>query len=151
VSYKITGSRPCWVTGNGFPDKKKKSTFENDQEIIDFSLNKTADLLSFTTSKCETKAYSLVKGGKTNCIGYAGLCNFICDSNLRKLPGEKFISGTYTAQLYIFGYNIHHLFNSPFWKDHDVVVITNTTTGKRTLLDPTLYDYTGVGIVRERK
>jgi hypothetical protein len=158
VSYKITGRRQVSYKITAEKDEYRPFEInagiagsENENEIIEPVLDTTAGLLSFTTGKCATDHFLLRHGGKTNCIGYADVCNFIFETELSKRKNSGLISGTYIAQLYIFGYNIHHLFNNPFWKDHDVVVITNTTTGKRTLLDPTLYDYTGVGIVRERK
>ena len=151
VSYKIIAERNADNFSVYSGEPRVAHPQKNAEEIIDFALDTTADLLSFTSAKCVTDGFLLLDGGKTNCIGYADLCSLRCRLEFRKNKLQQYVSGTYVAQLYIFGYNIHHLFSDPFWKDHDVVVITNTTTGERILLDPTLYDYTGVGIVRERK
>lgn len=153
ISYKIISPRNrVLATGINFSasivqDKKTLGT----SEIIDWSLDTTATLLSFTTGQCSTNGLHLLQeGGKTNCIGYSGLCALLCQANFDS-QGSPLESKPVIAQLYLFGYNIHRLFDNPFWKDHDIVLITDTKTGERILLDPTLYDYSRIGIVRERK
>ena len=137
-----------------FGDDSKVATRggKDENDIIDFALKNTASELSFTTGKCETNEKALYQGAKTNCIGYANECAMLCNNEFWSYGlSTSFKAETFVAQIHFFGYNIHHLFSSPFWKDHDVVVITNLQNGEKTILDPTLYDYTGIGIVSERK
>ena len=44
-------------------------------------------------------------------------------------------------------HNLHDAFNSPFWKDHDIVRITDLRDGSTIYVDPTLYDAIGIGRV----
>lgn len=52
------------------------------------------------------------------------------------------------GQLHIGSFNIHQLFDSPFWKDHDIVRVTDLEEGSMIYIDPTLYDAIGIGRVR---
>lgn len=54
------------------------------------------------------------------------------------------------GKLYVGDQDLHALFTSPFWKDHDVVRIRETASGMELLLDPTLYDAVGIGRVSGR-
>jgi hypothetical protein len=149
VSYKLIRPRkeiPFAIRNH--PSKDEKDA----PEIIDQSLDKTAQFLSFTTEHCPTEVADLTNGGKTNCIGYANLCAYYCNNELSENGLSVFYKAEpYVAQLYLFGVNIHSFFSSPFWKDHDIVVITQKTNGEKTLADPALYDYAGIGIIREKK
>ncbi len=60
-----------------------------------------------------------------------------------KLENE-WIAHPAIAQLSVLGLNIHPLFNSPFFKDHDMVAIENRITGDRIGVDPTVSDYLGI-------
>lgn len=150
VTYQITGTRAVDFVYPSISPKSDEQTTK--EEIISKALNRTAEMLSFTTGKCQTKGIMLLDGDKTNCIGYADLCRMLLETRFRTRTGlDDLHASACKAQLYFFGFNIHRLFDSPFWKDHDIVVITDSKTGERILLDPTLYDYTGIGKVRERK
>ncbi len=120
-------------------------------EIIDRELDSTSGLLEFTMGGCSTKAEFLRKGGKTNCVGYSDLFAARCNSDFEKKGlGKRCEAVPYIAELHVFGFNIHQLFSNPFWKDHDVVLVMNHTNREFILVDPTLYDYSGIGIVKQR-
>ena len=50
--------------------------------------------------------------------------------------------------LHIGSWNVHSLFDGPFWKDHDIVRITDKATGTMILVDPVLYDVAGIDRVQ---
>jgi hypothetical protein len=52
------------------------------------------------------------------------------------------------AKLHFFGFDLHRLFDSPFFKDHDVVVIKAKGGEVLRVIDPSLYDYTLIESVR---
>lgn len=82
---------------------------------------------------------------ETNCIGYAAFCATASNYLFRKNNLEnEWIARPAIAQLYVLGVNIHPFFNSPFFKDHDMVVIENRITGDRLGVDPTVSDYLGI-------
>lgn len=150
ITYQVIGTRPVdFVYPSVSPKSDEQLTKE---EVIDQALDRTAKMLSFTTGKCLTRGSKLLDGDKTNCIGYADLCRCLLETRFRTREGlDNLHASACKAQIFLFGYNVHQLFDSPFWKDHDIVLITDTKTGERILLDPTLYDYTGIGKVSERK
>ena len=45
------------------------------------------------------------------------------------------------GKLTLLGADIHDLFDSPFFKDHDFVVLRNKTSNKVIAVDPSVYDY----------
>jgi len=45
------------------------------------------------------------------------------------------------GKLDLFGENIHSYIKSPFFKNHDFVIIMNITTQEKIIIDPSLYDY----------
>ena len=52
------------------------------------------------------------------------------------------------ARIHLFGYGIHPLFNSPFFKNHDIVAINNRITGELIYAAPTLYEYFKIDRIR---
>ena len=54
------------------------------------------------------------------------------------------------GQLYFWGYNIHHLFKDPAFRDHDYNVITDYTEGgKKYVIDPTVRVNLGIDSISE--
>lgn len=149
VSYQLIGPRmQTDFSLHLHPTKGEKEL----SEIIDQTLDSTTRLLSFTTEHCATDYASLSMGGKTNCVGYANVFTLLFNDELtRNGLRTSYKAEPFVAELYLFGFDLHSCFNSPFWKNHDIVVITEKSMGKRILIDPTLDDYLGIGLVKERK
>jgi len=79
---------------------------------------------------------------KANCIGYSALFNSIGNYLIRKQNlSDKFEFSHLVGKLNVFGFNIHNLFNSPFFRDHDFNEIKNNLTDEKTFVDPSLRDY----------
>jgi hypothetical protein len=75
-------------------------------------------------------------------VGYAAFFATTCNYLLKKYH----LDATWTAQpqagkMYLLGENIHPYFHSPFFRDHDFVVIKNKVTGEILAVDPTIHDY----------
>lgn len=112
---------------------------------IDAALEETADALSFTTGHVRNDAVSALKAGKANCIGYTAVFKDRCEVQLARAGvsdewGVRHMRGS----LYCGSFNMHRLFPSPFWKDHDICVIENRHTGERVHVDPSLFDALGI-------
>jgi hypothetical protein len=148
-SYKlIAPRRAISFAKHEYPSKEDLNT----REIAESVLEQTAAALSFTTDRCETNPKALYEGSETNCIGYAAWCAQSCNSQISMHCDNRFFKAeSYRAQIYFFGFNIHRLFSSPFWKDHDVVVISSKNSSEKIIVDPALYDYFGIGFVTENK
>lgn len=123
------------------------STLDID-DLIDTALDSTAQRLHFSAGKVSSDPDMLRNGGAANCIGYAALFRRIFKEELLAAGhADAYAVEQVVAQLHIGNWNVHSAFNSPFWKDHDIVRITDRTSGFTTFVDPTLYDAVGIGRV----
>ncbi|HTL81449.1 MAG TPA: hypothetical protein VL651_07080 [Bacteroidia bacterium] len=148
-SYSLVGDR-----GDNSHILAREPSVDNKlvRQIIDRCLDSTSALLSFTTSSCKMDAASLISGGETNCVGYAALFAAQCNGVFKHYGiYNRCRAEIHITEIHCFGFNIHHAFSSPFWKNHDAVRIINNTDQQTFLIDPTLYDFCGIGYVSERK
>lgn len=118
-------------------------------EAIDAALDTTANWLHFTTGHASSNARFLTKGSGANCIGYASLFTALLRQELESNEAkDRYKVEHLIGQLHLGDWNVHQAFNSPFWKDHDIVRITDLTEGVSVNVDPTLFDATGIRRVR---
>lgn len=118
---------------------------------ISVALDATAARLHFSTGKVISDPALLMDGGPANCIGYTALCAALLKGQLEAAGlGDRYMVEAVIGKLYMGDQDLHALFTSPFWKDHDVVRIRETASGMELLLDPTLYDAVGIGRVSGR-
>jgi hypothetical protein len=144
-SYKIIDER------KGLKLEQKISS-ENSivvEDIIQDRLNETSLLLRFTFDKCDSEPNKLLKSKKANCIGYSA---FLAASINNKLHSEglnnEWKAKHKVGEIYFLGYNIHPVFKSKFFKNHDFVMIENIKTNEIIAVDPTLYDYFRINKIR---
>lgn len=119
-----------------------------EQQIIDYSLNLTANCLSFCS-------YNDISNGKANCVGYARFCSSVCNTalsanniNARATPVVGYIT--------INGINLCKVAESVmsrqsyknFVKNHDFVEIKTSKFVYQ--FDPCLYDVIGVSCLSKR-
>ncbi len=129
-------------------DKKELSV----KEIIKLSLSITSKQLNFTASKNENDPNKLIFTKTAHCVGYAAFFATSCNHLLRKYDfDEIWIAQPHIGKLYLLGVDIHKYFNSPFFKDHDFVIIKNKKTGATFAVDPTLYDYFYIDFITCKK
>jgi hypothetical protein len=144
VNYQIIGER-----GGAEPTVSRSSTsrtaeFDMD-ELIDAALDSVAERLHFSTGKVSSDPDRLMNGGPANCIGYAALFKTILQKELSSTGhADAFAVEQVIGELHIGDWNMHSAFRSPFWKDHDIVRITDRSTGTRIYVDPTLFDVIGI-------
>ena len=145
VHYEVLRERRSTIVANAEPTV---SATREINEVIDAALDSTAHLLRFTTGRASNQPSVLRHGGDANCIGYAALFASLVRNELDEMrEGGKFRVEHLIAQLHIGDHNLHDAFNSPFWKDHDIVRITDLRNGSVIYVDPTLYDAVGIGYV----
>lgn len=118
------------------------------KEIVRLALSETSEHLSFTFEKSDIDPNSLVVSRSAHCVGYALFFTAACNLLLKKYQlSDHWAAKPRIGQLYLFDTNIHKYFNSPFFKDHDFVIIENKSTGERLAVDPTVDDYLGIKFV----
>ncbi|MBX2874006.1 MAG: hypothetical protein KTR30_17955 [Saprospiraceae bacterium] len=119
------------------------------QKHIALALRYTAQHLSFTTASSSSDPIQLLKRPKANCMGYANFFEHCLRHQLRKTAVEEnYELQQWRGKLHLFGWDIHSLFQSPFWKDHDFNIIIDNTSGQQMAVDATLYDYFRIRSVR---
>lgn len=157
ITYKSMGQRANYsATNNKLIDFIEKSVANNNnsdiKEIIEQSLSITSHQLNFTACKNDNDPNKLICSKTAHCVGYAAFFSTTCNYLIKK----QNISDTWTAkpqigQLYLFGSNIHKYFSSPFFEDHDFVIIENNKTGEVFAVDPTVNDYLCIDYVTYKK
>ncbi|MCC6281943.1 MAG: hypothetical protein IT262_15170 [Saprospiraceae bacterium] len=111
------------------------------EDIVQLANNLTSRQLHFTASDNDTDPNQLIHSKAAHCVGYAAFFATTCNYLLKKYH----LDATWTAQpnigkLYLLGENIHRYFDSPFFRDHDFVVVKNKVTGEVFAVDPTVHD-----------
>lgn len=141
-------------TGRTFPTPSGPDTTQEEVPLpvgmcIDAALDETARLLEFTDGPALSSAAGSRRTGKANCIGYAALfqerCRWLLDS---AGFADEWQVHHLRGSLYLGDLNVHRLFSSPFWKDHDICAVENIATGQCRFVDPSLFDVTGIRRVR---
>lgn len=147
VNYKVIGIRH--TTGRMLPSSFAPGSTRADLEaLIDMALDTTSDRLHFSSGKVSNDPAVLENGGAANCIGYSTLFKSLLLRELSKSGNaDTYVVEQVIGQLHVGSWNLHSAFNSPFWKDHDIVRITDVTTDAIIYVDPTLHDAVGVGRV----
>jgi hypothetical protein len=155
ISYESVGEKPLIKLSNDSLKSELDKLISKDMgidEISSISNSMTAELLNFTSEKCDLDPNKLIVSKKTNCIGYSNSYNSIA-TYLIKQSGQakKYKSIHHKGQLYLFGENIHKYFSSSFFKDHDFNQLINLKTGEIITVDPSVSDYLLIDEVQLKK
>lgn len=112
------------------------------KEIISLSNKMTSKKLSFTFQKVPSNPNKISELQTANCIGYSSMFNSIGNYLITKQhQNDTYEFNHFVGEIDVLGFNIHNLFNSPFFKDHDFNEIKNSQTGEKIFVDPSLRDY----------
>lgn len=154
VSYKNIGQRVSYAP----TDKELINCIEKQvkiekklviTEIIPLSLEITAQKLTFTAGKNDNDPNKLIHSQKAHCVGYAAFLATTCNYLLKKNQlASEWVAKPCIGQLYFLGINVHPYFDTPFFKDHDFVIVENKKTKEVFAIDATIYDYLGINAVR---
>ncbi|UIR57961.1 hypothetical protein LZQ00_09090 [Sphingobacterium sp. SRCM116780] len=153
ITYKSIGKRQNYTSTNSelttyidscSIDKKEL----NIQEVIELSLSITAKRLNFSFSKNENNPNKLLYTKNAHCVGYAAFFTTTCNYLLKKYNLiNNWEAKQQIGQLSFLSNNIHHYFDSPFFADHDYVLIKNKNNEISYAVDPTLNDYLHIDYV----
>lgn len=154
VTYKTLGERSSFVINDQKLDSLIISDPKNIKEpgihqIIETGLAITSRSLNFTIDKNEVDPNKLVYTKTAHCVGYATFFTIACNRLLEKHGlSEDWKAKPQIGQLHFLGINFHQYFSSPFFKDHDFVIIENIATGEVYAVDPTVSDYLGIDFIK---
>jgi len=143
VHYRIVGERSAAGTLSSVG-----SAPLDVEAAIRMALDTTASRLHFSTGRVSSAPEKLNPGSPANCIGYAALFASLLRGHFAAAGlDEQWSVDHVIGTLYLGDRDLHKAFDSSFWKDHDIVRITDTRSGSMIYIDPTLYDALGIGRV----
>ena len=157
VSYQIVVPRKQYKITDAALTKHIEGSVQQDlpqdvEAIVRQSSDITAASLRFAYGNAESDPNRLVSTQQANCIGYAAFMAAVFNYLSKKSEvGRTWIAQPVVAKIYFLGINVHPYFDRPFFRDHDIVQITNTLTGEAYYCDPSLYDYCGINEVTRKK
>ncbi len=158
VTYRSIGERADYTATNNaliryMDDSVARKDSPDVREIIKSSLATTSELLTFSSSDSYRDPNRLVETRRANCIGYAAMFSTICNGRLKQHGlDDRWVATHRIGHLYLFGLiNVHRWFDSPFFKDHDFVLVENPATGEHYAVDPSVHDYLRIGFIKAQK
>lgn len=123
--------------------------YGNIEDIIQSSLEQTSETLQFSFEPCENDPNRLLNTKKANCIGYSAFLAALIQNGLRENKlDEAWKVRHEVGEIYFLNQNIHRYFTSPFFKDHDFVVVENKVTKEKIAIDAAVYDYFRINNIR---
>ncbi len=117
-------------------------------EIMALSQELTNENLTFTFTDVSPDPNSAIEIGKANCIGYSSMYNAIGNYLIRKkgLASQyKFVH--VVGKISFLGMDIHGLFDSSFFKNHDFNQMIDKDKNELIAVDPSLNDYFWIDFV----
>ncbi len=116
---------------------------------IQFAQTITAKSLNFVNHPTSSELEQMIVNGSAHCVGYARFM-VVCIQQLCKTEFEQQQLSISRARgrLHFMGFDLHRLFSSPFWKDHDYVMIIDRAQPQVLGYDPVLYDYLDVSSIK---
>lgn len=146
VKYKEIGTRKTsLITDKNLQAKIDQSTTGvtlTQKAISEIALNITDETLGFSFDNVSNNPNELVETKAANCIGYTALFSAIAEYIIRKNGLEnQFTVEHKIGKLEVWGWDIHSILISGFFKDHDFSQIKDEQTGKILAVDPEVRDY----------
>jgi len=129
---------------DNFLKSNKEPTIE---ELIKEALSITSEILEFSRRSASIDPNELRTTRKTHCVGYAALSNSIINYGLKKMENSEYKSTHWRGKIYLLGLELTNKSDDSFFKDHDFVEITNSNKNVRLRIDPSLYEFTRIGIM----
>ncbi len=143
IRYHNIAERPTLLLNNrNLQALELETSPQSLSEIIDLADYLTTHNLSFTTGSASSDPNAAYELGKANCVGYAALFTSIA----RQLMVNAGLENRYEARhlvgkIELLGWDLHQLFDHPFFKDHDFCVVEDLQTGEKIYIDPSVSDY----------
>ncbi|WP_346880757.1 hypothetical protein [uncultured Algibacter sp.] len=130
-------------------DAQIKNKILNIEDVIDLSNQITSEKLKFTFNKAPSNPNNTLIKNRAHCVGYAALFNAIRNHILKHQNMTEHYEFTHlVGKLHVLGYDIHNVFDRPFFKDHDFNAKRNKISGKTIFTDPSVRDYLRIKRVR---
>jgi hypothetical protein len=118
---------------------------ETIEQIAELSNKMTSEQLSFQATRSEINPNKLFPNKSTHCVGYSAFYAAVCNYLLSKNGfGDAWHCQAHCGEIHFLGYNVHQLFDSAFFANHDFNIIQGDSDSEIYCTDPTLHDYLGI-------
>lgn len=108
----------------------------------------TRNKLRFRKTAKSVDPNELVGERDTHCVGYAAFFNTLLDYGLKQSGlDDQYATAHVRAKIYCFGTELTGR-GASFWNDHDYVEITGKGARPGFRVDPSLYEFLGIGVMR---
>ena len=125
--------------GRDLYDTIRKNSLDKDlMKKIESALNITKNHLSFSLFNAKNDPNELISYKKAHCVGYASFFQATLLELLK--PGSNIEINHLVGKVYFLGIDLHQFTSSPYFIDHDYVMITDYNSGNKYYVDPSLYD-----------
>ena len=149
-SYKDCGERDSFSITSKFLLAYIDSVADMDNvesvgQIAELSNKITSAQLSFQATRSEINPNKLFPNKSTHCVGYSAFYAAVCNYLLSKNGfGAAWHCQAHCGEIHFLGYNVHHLFDSAFFANHDFNIVRGGSDAEIYFTAPTLYDYLGM-------
>ncbi len=146
VKYNEVGTRPeIEITNERLIEKIQNASAGKRigaNEIVKIACKVTSKELRFSTSQVSHDPNQLINTHRANCVGYSAMFNSIANY-LIEVNGlsDEIRAEHKIGQLEFLGFNLHSIFDDPFFSDHDFNEIKVLNTGEVISVDPSVSDY----------
>lgn len=141
VGYVVGGERAS-VHGVFDEEAVADSLYVEHGEDVDAYIH---HCLKYTAMHLRFAPKNELSAGRANCVGYASVLRRLLSRNIHHYGDYGVLQSV--AKLRVMGYDVHKMTDDPFFADHDVVTIIQEGVIVR-VVDPSLYDVTGIEAVR---
>ncbi len=151
VSYKMVGVRTEFAGFTRKPDfdnleKGAVAEAGDPEELIEKALIITSERLCFASTNTATNPNRLLTHKRADCVGYAAFFKSVFEDVSRDQKRDLTVYHV-VGKLHFLGIDIHPLFSSEFFKDHDYNIIVDHQNKRMYFVDPSLHDFLGIGFV----
>jgi len=157
VWYEAAGPRPIYRATNKVLIRTIEARLSEHpaaevKDVVQLAQDITARQLMYRATRTANDPNQLVASRRAHCVGYAAFCATTCNYLfVRRHQDKVWQARPQLGRLYFLGENVNRYFSSPFFRDHDFVLIENRQTGERLAVDPTISDYLGIDEVALRE
>lgn len=150
VDYQSIGSRTCYSATEPqliqYIEENAGFAQQPDAEdILERALFLTSRKLRFTAANNPADPNQLFHSQVAHCVGYATFFTTVANYLFQQYHIQDiWIAEAQRGQLYFLGKNVHPYISTPFFRNHDFVIIRNKSTGQRIAVDPSVNDYLAI-------
>jgi len=131
-------------------DLRCKKELLNLESIHEIAMDLTTESLTFSFKTSSSHPDRAFISGEANCVGYAALYSAIVNYILvKKRLNSRFMVSHLRGKIRFFSFDIHQMFTSDYFRDHDYNRLVDLTKKTSISSDASLADYSLIKYIYE--